>query len=57
MANAPATFMLALRPAIGMVTFLVPFDAIERAFPTLDGDPFLAAARGAFNGHVIGIAN
>ena len=36
--------------------FLMPFDAIERTFPTLDGNPFLTPARGAFYGYMIGIA-
>lgn len=34
MANAPATFMLALRPAIGMVTFIVASAISSGAIPS-----------------------
>ena len=34
MANEPATFMLALRPAIGMVTFIVASAMISGAMPS-----------------------
>ena len=34
MANAPATFMLALRPAIGMVTFMDASAMISGAMPS-----------------------
>lgn len=39
-----------------VAVFLVPLDAIEGAVPALDGNPFLAAAGGAFDGHVVGAA-
>lgn len=36
--------------------FFVPFNAVEWAFPTLDGNPFLASAGGTFDGHVVRVA-
>ena len=37
-----------------VAVILVIFDAVEWAFPTLDRNPFLTAAGGAFDGHVVG---
>lgn len=39
-----------------VAVFLVILDAIEGAVPALDGNPFLAAAGGTFDGHVVGAA-
>lgn len=39
-----------------VAVFLVPLDAIEGAVPALDGNPFLAAAGGTLDRHMIGIA-
>ncbi len=39
-----------------VAVFFVPLDAIEWAFPAFDGNPFLAAASGAFDCHVVGAA-
>ena len=39
-----------------VAVIFVIFNAVERAFPALDGNPFLAAACGAFDGHVVGAA-
>ena len=37
-----------------VTVFFVIFNAVEGAVPTLDGDPFLAAACSTFDGHVVG---
>lgn len=48
MANAPATFMLALRPAIGMVTFMVVAAMISGAIPSSSFPKIIRP----FSGHV-----